>query len=109
MSDGNLGSYHTNAYYAQAHCEHCEGIIRHQIWCQTLNPTVRYARKILVSPTELTIGDTILLHSLGVLGTGATPAFSDRAREESGELAGRPIPSLQSVLTNIGSTLEGNQ
>ena len=67
MSDSNVGSYHTNVYNAQAACEHCEGIIRHEIWCQTLNPAVCYARKIVVSPTELTIGDAIILHSLGVL------------------------------------------
>jgi hypothetical protein len=35
--------------------------------CQTLNPVVCYARKIVVSADELAIGDAIILHSLGVL------------------------------------------
>ena len=67
MSDNNIGSYHTNAYNAQEACKHCEGIIRHEAWCQTLNPAVCYARTIVISPTKLTIGDAIILHSLGVL------------------------------------------
>jgi hypothetical protein len=67
MSDSNIGSYHTNAYNAEADCEHCEGIIRHEPWCQTINAAVCYARKIIASPTELSIGDATILHSLGVL------------------------------------------
>ena len=67
MFDNNVGSYHTNAYNAQEACKHCEGIIRHEAWCQTLNPAVCYACAIVASPTKLTIGDAIILHSLGVL------------------------------------------
>ena len=59
--------YHNNEYNSQAACGHCEGIIRHERWCQTLNPVVYYACKIVVSPKELTMGDAIILHSLGVL------------------------------------------
>jgi hypothetical protein len=51
----------------QAAREHCAGIIRHERWCQTLNPVVCYACKIVVSADELAIGDAIVLHSLGVL------------------------------------------
>ena len=54
-------------YNFQAACEHCEGIIRHELWCQTLNPVVCYAYKIVVSADELAIGDAIILHLLGVL------------------------------------------
>ncbi len=32
----------------------------------TLNPFVRYAFLAVVEPTGLTIGDTLILHSLGV-------------------------------------------
>jgi len=67
MPDSNIESYHTNAYNAQAACEHCDGIIRHEVWCQTLNLAVGYACTIVVSPAKLTIGDAIILHSLGVL------------------------------------------
>jgi hypothetical protein len=59
--DGDYG------YNAPAACEHCEGIIGHERWCQTLNPVVCYARKIVGSADELAIGDAIILHSLGVL------------------------------------------
>jgi len=67
MSHSQAASYHKNQYNAQAACEDCEGIIRHERWCQTLNPVVCYACKIVVSPEELTIGDAIILRSLGVL------------------------------------------
>jgi hypothetical protein len=43
-------------------------IIRPERWCQTLNPVVCYASKIVVSPDELTIADAIILHSLGSVG-----------------------------------------
>ena len=67
MSHNKSVSYHSNGYNAQSACEHCVGIIRRERWCQTLNPVVGYACKIAVYPDELTIGDAIILHSLGVL------------------------------------------
>jgi hypothetical protein len=67
MSHKESAMYHSNGYNRQAACEHCEGIIRHERWCRTLNPVVSYACKIVVSADELAIGDAIILHSLGVL------------------------------------------
>ncbi len=67
MSHNESAMYHSNGYNAQVACEHCEGIIRHERWCGTLNPVVSYACKIVVSADELAIGDAIILHSLGVL------------------------------------------
>jgi hypothetical protein len=67
MSQNKSASYHSNGYNAQSACEHCEGIISHEGWCQTLNPVVYYARTIVACPDQLTIGDAIILHSLGVL------------------------------------------
>jgi glycerol-3-phosphate cytidylyltransferase-like family protein len=52
MSHNEAALYHSNGYNAQAACEHCEGVIRHERWCQTLNPVVRYACKIVVLPTN---------------------------------------------------------
>lgn len=49
MSHNKAALYHSNGYNAQAACEHCEGIIRHELWCQTLNPVVCYAYQIVVS------------------------------------------------------------
>jgi len=52
MSHNKAALYHSNGYTAQAACEHCEGIIRHELWCQTLNPVVCYACKLLSLPTN---------------------------------------------------------
>jgi len=66
MSQNKSASYHSNGYNAQSACEHCESITSHERWCPTLNPVVSYACRIVVSRNELTIGDAIILHSLGV-------------------------------------------
>src|SRR6266850_2857661 len=83
MSHNKAALYHSNGYNAQAACEPCEGIIRHELWCQTLNPVVCYAYKIVVSADELAIGDAIILHSLGVLWTIATSEFNAPAGTKS--------------------------
>ena len=67
MSYTEPASYHSNRYNAQSACQLCEGIIRHERWCLTLNPVVHYACEIVVCPGKLTIGDAMILHSLGVL------------------------------------------
>ena len=66
MSHHNPVSYHSNRYNAQSACQHCQGIISHERWCLTLNPVVHYACEIVLYPNKLTIGDAIILHSLGV-------------------------------------------
>lgn len=58
--------YHTNRYHAEAECEHCKGIVRHEPWCITMDATVGYAYEIVADPTRLTIGDALILHALGV-------------------------------------------
>jgi hypothetical protein len=58
--------HHTNRYYAEAACEHCQGIIRHESWCITRDPLVYYAYQIVADPSRLTFGDSLVLHSLGV-------------------------------------------
>ena len=58
--------YHANRYNAQAACEHCGGIIRHEHWCITRDPLVYYAYDIVVHPEKLSPGDALILHSLGV-------------------------------------------
>lgn len=58
--------YYSNRYHAAAACEHCEGIIRHENWCITRDPIVYYAYQIVADPTQLTIGDALILHTLGV-------------------------------------------
>jgi hypothetical protein len=69
----NVGAttwYHSNHYHAQSACEHCEGIIRHEPWCITLDPAVYYAYQIVADPNALTLGDSLILHSLGVTWIG---------------------------------------
>jgi hypothetical protein len=66
MSNNRSPSYHSNRYDAQSACQHCEGVIRHERWRLTLNPVVHDSWEILVYPDKLTIGDAIILHSLGV-------------------------------------------
>ena len=59
--------YYSNRYNEQAACGHCEGIIRHERWCSMLNPGVYYACQIVADPSELTVGDGLILHTLGVI------------------------------------------
>ena len=58
--------YHCNQYHAQAACEHCKGIIRHERWCIAHNSLVYYAYEIVADAAKLTLGDSLILHSLGV-------------------------------------------
>ena len=68
MSDNPITSvFHSNHYTARSACEHCQGISRHEPWCITVDRTVYYAYEIVADPSRLTIGDAIILHSLGVL------------------------------------------
>jgi hypothetical protein len=67
MSEASrTAAYHSNRYYAEAACEHCQGIIRHEPWCITRAPLVYYAYQIVADPSRLTFGDSLVLHSLGV-------------------------------------------
>jgi hypothetical protein len=58
--------YHSNQYNAQASCEHCGGIVRHEKWCITCDAIVRYAYAAVVDAEELTLSDRLILHALGV-------------------------------------------
>ncbi len=57
--------FHSNRYSGQAACEHCGGAVRHEAWCMRLNKVICYAYKIVMDPTALTVGDALILHSLG--------------------------------------------
>jgi hypothetical protein len=59
--------YHSNRYHADATCEHCQGIIRHERWCIAFDAEVYYAYQIVADPTRLTFSDILILHSLGVI------------------------------------------
>lgn len=59
--------FHSNRYTAQSACEHCQGIIRHEPWCITVDCRVYYAFEIVAEPGKLTMGDALILHALGVM------------------------------------------
>lgn len=47
-------------------CSHCLGTQEHEPWCITRDPKVQYAYEIVAEPRKLTLGDALILHSLGV-------------------------------------------
>jgi hypothetical protein len=74
--------YYSNRYNEQAACEHCEGIIRHERWCITLNAGVSYACEIVADASKLTVGDVLILHSLGVMWGGKACQHNWHQRNE---------------------------
>jgi hypothetical protein len=58
--------FHSNRYHAEATCEHCAGVIRHETWCITRNPQVFYAYDVVVNPGKMQLRDRLILHALGV-------------------------------------------
>jgi len=66
MADHLPVTSHGDRYSADAACEHCGGLIRHEAWCITLDPAVYYAYQIVADASKLTPGDALILHSLGV-------------------------------------------
>ncbi len=58
--------YHSNQYNEQSSCEPCAGVVRHEKWCITCDPLVRYAYEVVLSPEKLTVCDRLILHALGV-------------------------------------------
>jgi hypothetical protein len=57
---------HSNKYSADAACEHCQGIVRHERWCVTRSEIVLYAYEAVADASALTEGDLLILHALGV-------------------------------------------
>jgi len=47
-------------------CSHCAGVSSHETWCITSNSRIRYAFGIVVDGRQLTLGDELILHALGV-------------------------------------------
>jgi hypothetical protein len=67
MSDTTKAWFHSNRYSAQEECCHCGGIIRHEPWCINIDPNVAYAYEVIAEPDKLSLGDALILRSLGVL------------------------------------------
>ena len=60
---------HSNQYSADSACGHCEGVIRHEVWCLTQNACVQYAYQVVSDSSLLNTGDHLILHALGVAWT----------------------------------------
>ena len=58
--------HHSNNYNAEAACEHCQGVVRHERWCITRSEAVLYAYAAVADANKLTEGDRLILHALGV-------------------------------------------
>lgn len=72
-------THHHNQNNAATACPNCLGIRGHEPWCATIVPTVLYAFQILSEPRKLTLGDALILHSLGVTWSETPLAAAQRA------------------------------
>lgn len=57
---------HSNKYSADAACDYCRGIVRHESWCIARSEAVLYAYSAVLDSKTLTAGDNLILHALGV-------------------------------------------
>jgi hypothetical protein len=48
-------------------CALCEGIFAHQAWCASRDPGASYAYQIVLDASKISPGDSLILHSLGVV------------------------------------------
>ena len=65
MNNINFES-HANKSNSGTACPYCEGIFEHAGWCVTQHAEVGYAYRIVADASEMTAGDALILHSLGV-------------------------------------------
>ncbi|HEX8893777.1 MAG TPA: hypothetical protein VF783_10660 [Terriglobales bacterium] len=82
--------YDTNQPSADPACSHCGGVTTHEAWCSTNNVSVQYAFGAVLY-NDLTIGDTLILHALGVKWDRSSPDVSKHSRRvaESGLLSAK--------------------
>ena len=84
--------YDSNQYPADVACSQCAGVNTHEAWCSTHNVFVQYAF-LAVLNNDLTIGDTLMLHALGVKWDRSLPDDSrpTRTTKQRGELSERHL------------------
>jgi len=73
--------YHSNQYSANSKCEHCAGVVRHETWCATHNPTVAYAYMTATGAAPLSEQDILILHALGVTWNDPTGCYCQSVNE----------------------------
>ena len=59
--------YHSQEHNTNAACAFCAQILDHEPWCATRDPRVFYAYQIVLDPSKISLGDSLVLHSLGVV------------------------------------------
>lgn len=71
--------YDSNQPSAGPACSHCAGVTRHEAWCSTHNVFVQYAFRAVLN-NDLTVGDTLILHALGVKWDRSLPDVGRHSR-----------------------------
>ena len=82
--------FHSNRYHAEASCQHCAGVVRHEEWSITKNERVFYAYEVVVDPGKLDFADRLI---------------PPRARRELGLFRASPIAALSSLRSPRPATL----
>jgi hypothetical protein len=72
--------YDSNQHSPDPECSHCAGVTAHEIWCSTHNIFVQYAFRAVLH-NDLTVGDTLILHALGVKWDRSLPDVSRHSRK----------------------------
>ena len=101
--------YDSNQYRAYPGCSHCAGVTTHEAWCGTHNVFVQYAF-LAVLNNDLTIGDTLILHALGVKWDRSLPDVSRRTRTaaQRGVLSAKRLSSKEYASNRMASHLQAN-
>jgi hypothetical protein len=78
--ENQLPLRHSNRYSADSACAYCDGVVHHESWCATENANAHYAFEAVLDPTQLSVGDVLKLHALGVEWTTVKPRASQQPR-----------------------------
>jgi hypothetical protein len=65
--ENQLPLRHSNQYSADLSRVYCDGVIHHESWCATQNANAYYAFEAVLDPRQLSFGDELSLHALGVV------------------------------------------
>jgi len=88
---------HSNKYSADAACEHCKGIVRHEPWCITRSELVLYAYEAVVDANTLSEGDKLILHALGVSWTNNPCACKPASANTRSLVSPASVPDLSTT------------
>ena len=105
---------HSNRYRVDSACEYCDGVIRHEPWCATQSPDVHYAFQAVSDPDTLSLGDSLILHALGVVWApegsqahrGAALLRDQSELSKAGQSVGISTDTSDAIQTTVASTEE---